>query len=104
MIPLPEARNAAARGAVNTTGERNDHDGNGPDDQSTASAATVAFRDAYAVLVRGKSVRRRLFLSIAAAERTVKRAHARGAFAEMVLVKMVPVDVRHLDCEVSGDE
>ncbi len=79
-------------------------DGGFNHESSVNPSAAEAFRHAYAVLVRGKSVRRHLYLSIAAAERTVKRAHARGAFAEMVLVKMVPVDPRHLDCEVAGDE
>ena len=53
--------------------------------------AVERFRNAYAVLVRGKTVRRHLFLSIAAAERTVKRAHARGDAADLLLVRLVPV-------------
>ena len=49
------------------------------------------FRGAYAVLVRGKSVRRHLYLSLAAAERTVRLARGRGDRADMILVQLVPV-------------
>ena len=59
--------------------------------------AEVFFRDCYAVLVRGKTVRRHLYFNLPAAERAVKRAHARGASAELVLVRLVPVDARFLD-------
>ncbi len=51
----------------------------------------AAFRGAYAVLVRGKTVRRHLYFSLPAAERVVKRAHARGDQADLMLVKLVPV-------------
>lgn len=64
--------------------------------------AAVFFRDCYAVLVRGKSVRRYLYFNLPAAERAVRRAAARGHRAELVLVKLVPVDSRHLDHEEAG--
>lgn len=49
------------------------------------------FRTSYAVLVRGKSVRRHLYFNLPAAERAVRRAEARGDRADMVLVQLVPV-------------
>lgn len=53
--------------------------------------AAAAFQG-YAVLVRGaKSERRHLYLTIAPAERVVRRARARGDLAELVLVRLVPV-------------
>lgn len=66
----------------------------------TTADAAVFFRDAYAVLVRGRSVRRHLYFNLPAAQRTVRRAIERGDRAEMILVKLVPVDARHLDREV----
>lgn len=54
------------------------------------------FRHCYAVLVRGKSVRRHLYFNLPAAERTVKRARGRGDRADLVLVQLVPVDAREL--------
>ncbi len=50
-----------------------------------------------AVLVRGKTTRRHLYFNLPAAERAVQRALARGADADMVLVRLVPVDAHHLD-------
>nr|WP_146177679.1 hypothetical protein [Sphaerisporangium cinnabarinum] len=63
------------------------------------------FRESYAVLVRGKTVRRHLYFNLPAAERAVRRARSRGDRADMVLVKLVPVDARqlHLLQEVSAD-
>lgn len=61
--------------------------------------AAVFFRNCYAVLVRGKSVRRHLYFNLPAAERAAQRATTRGHRAELVLVKLVPVDSRHLDHE-----
>ena len=55
------------------------------------------FRNSYAVLVRGKSVRRHLYFNLPAADRTVKRALERGDKAELILVRLVPVDARQLD-------
>lgn len=49
------------------------------------------FRGCYAVLVRGKTVRRHLYFNLPAAERALRRARARGALAEMVLVRLEPV-------------
>lgn len=68
-------------------------------DHGIAHAAD-AFRNCYAVLVRGKTVRRHLYFSLAAAERAVKRAHDRGDQASLVLVMLVPVDDRKLDREL----
>lgn len=59
--------------------------------------AAVFFRNSYAVLVRGKTVRRHLYFNLPAAERAVKRAANRGDSAELILVRLVPVDARHLD-------
>lgn len=53
--------------------------------------AEAYFRDCYAVLVRGKTVRRHLYFNLPAAERAVRRAEARGDSAAMVLVQLVPV-------------
>lgn len=53
--------------------------------------ATAAFREAFAVLVRGKSLRRHLYLNLPAAERVVRQARARGDLADLVLVRLVPV-------------
>ncbi len=66
------------------------------------SVAASAFRNCFAVLVRGKSVRRHLYFNLPAAERTVKRARERGDRADLVLVQLVPVDARelHLSSEV----
>ena len=55
------------------------------------TVAVVAFTGCYAVLVRGKSVRRHLYLSLPAAERAVRRAPARGDLADLVLVELMPV-------------
>lgn len=63
---------------------------------SPDSAAAVFFRHSYAVLVRGKSVRRHLYFNLPAAERAVKRARERGDRADLVLVQLVPVDAREL--------
>lgn len=49
------------------------------------------FKDAYAVLVIGKASRRHVFFGLPAATKAVDRAHARGAYAELVLVQLVPV-------------
>jgi len=59
--------------------------------------AAAFFRNCYAVLVRGKTVRRHLYFNLPAADRAVKRAQARGAAADMVLVRLVPVDARYLN-------
>ncbi len=69
----------------------------GADHQGTGADAAVFFRGAYAVLVRGRSVRRHLYFNLPGAQRAVERARARGDRADMVLVQLVPVDARHLD-------
>lgn len=63
---------------------------------SADPAALEAFRHSYAVLVRGKSVRRHLYFSLPAAARTVQRAKDCGDRADLVLVKLLPVDGRQL--------
>lgn len=60
--------------------------------QSGASLDPVA---GYAMLLHtghGR-YRRRLFLTLAAAERAVDRARDRGQYAELILVRVVPVGV-----------
>lgn len=90
--------------------KRNDPAGNGVESESDLgggsvpivspdSDAAVFFRHSYAVLVRGKSVRRHLYFNLPAAERTVKRALDRGDRADLVLVQLVPVDTRHLSSD-----
>lgn len=66
-------------------------------DETIVPPAADLFRDSYAVLVRGLTVRRHLYFNLPAAERAVKRAQLRGDSAELVLVRLVPVDSRHLD-------
>ena len=90
MATMGNPRRAGALDGGNrtsTTIPENDDDG----------PAAVFFRDSYAVLVRGKTTRRHLYFNLPAAERAVRRALARGADADMVLVRLVPVDARHLD-------
>ena len=69
----------------------------GAENQDTGSDAGVFFRNSYAVLVRGRTVRRHLYFNLPAAQRAVERARARGDQADMVLVRLVPVDARHLE-------
>lgn len=91
---MPENRNDPAGNGA----ESSDQQGSRPTAiVSPDSDAAVFFRHCYAVLVRGKSVRRHLYLSLSAADRTVQRARERGDRADMVLVQLVPVDARHLD-------
>ena len=45
----------------------------------------------YAVLVWGSSVRTRTYTTLEGAEKAVARARERGDFAEMCLVRLVPV-------------
>jgi hypothetical protein len=69
---------------------------------STADLPDAAehFRGAYAVLVRGKTVRRHLYLNLPAAERAERRARLRGDHADLLLVQLVPVDSRKSGHEV----
>lgn len=70
-----------------------------PDNGHDATPSAEFFRNCYAVLVRGKTVRRHLYFNLPAADRAVRRAHARGDSADLILVRLVPVDGRHLDDE-----
>ncbi len=113
---LGSLTDACSRLVFLLTENRNDPAGNGAESESDQqasgpvaivapdSAPGLAFRNAYGVLVRGKSVRRHLYLSLSAAERTVKRARERGDRADLVLVQLVPVDARelHLSSEVTA--
>lgn len=56
-----------------------------------------SFRGCFAVLVHGKSVRRHLYFNLPAAQNAVKRAHAKGYRAGMILVQLVTVDYRQFD-------
>lgn len=71
----------------------------GAEDHDTGSDAGVFFRNAYAVLVRGRSVRRHVYLNLPGAQRVVERARARGDQADLVLVRLVPVDAPYLDVQ-----
>lgn len=63
----------------------------------TATDARQRLTDCYAVVVAGKTIRKHLYFGLPAAERAVRQAHARGAVAHLVLVRLVPVDHRQLD-------
>lgn len=83
-----KAETPAVRGLENSAAGRVQSD-------STADHIEDAeqfFRESFAVLVRGKTVRRHLYFNLPAADRAVRRARARGDYAEMVLVQLVPVD------------
>ncbi len=95
-------QNAAAPGWATEGGTTNDLTGSGTESTGETPAADF-FRTSYAVLVRGRTVRRHLYFNLPAAERTVKRAEARGDRAELVLVRLVPVDARHLGATIGGD-
>ncbi|GEM_PF-3579927 len=73
------------------------------DPRSDTRTADSFFRNSYAVLVRGKSVRRHLYFNLPAAQRALERAEKRGDRAELVLVRLMPVDARYLE-EVTGVE
>lgn len=61
-------------------------------DGSERTRVVVAkFQDAYAVVVIGKASRRHVFFGLPAAQKAVERAHARGDFADLVLVRLTPV-------------
>jgi hypothetical protein len=53
--------------------------------------AVSRIKDAYAVLVIGKATRRHVLFGLPSAQRAVDRARARGDYAELVLVRLVPV-------------
>ena len=60
-------------------------------DQADVLAAVTGY--ALAVETGNGRYRRRLFLTLAAAENAVRRARERGQYAEVVLVRVVPVGV-----------
>ena len=72
------------------------HPLNADGDKYTRDHADIrAASSGFAVLVEsgeGK-YRRRLFLTLAAAQKAVERAHNNGRFASLVLVRVVPVEV-----------
>lgn len=61
-----------------------------PDIERTREVVS-RFKDAYAVVVIGKAARRHVFFGLPSAQRAVDRARARGDFADLVLVKLIPV-------------
>lgn len=70
----------------------NDSDSTAWTDSSDRARSVVSeVKDAYAVLVVGKAKRRHVFFGLPAAQKAVERAHARGDFADLVLVKLTPV-------------
>jgi hypothetical protein len=90
-IRFPGSERSAAPVLVENEG-RNDQVGTGslpilPSDDE----ASAAFRHGHGVIVYGKSVRRRVYLNLPAAEGALRRAHDRGDEAYMVLVELVPV-------------
>ncbi|MFH5822271.1 hypothetical protein [Georgenia sp. AZ-5] len=93
----PGAQERESRPAGNGTATRNNIAGQATTTlaaiPSTGEDSTAAefFRDSYAVLVRGKTVRRHLYFNLPAAERAMKRAAAQGDRASMVLVRLVPI-------------
>jgi hypothetical protein len=60
-------------------------------DISPSPEGASRFKDAYAVLVVGKVARRHLFFGVPAALKAVERAYVRGDYAELMLVRLVPV-------------
>lgn len=78
------------------TPETGPHNNPAADDHSTPTDAHLfAVASGYAVLVEtGEGrYRRRLFLTLASAERAVNRARDRGKYAYMVLVTLHPTAV-----------
>lgn len=89
---MTDTRHAAAPGRETEGGAQIEAGGPLPIVGGTPSDSddgAAFFRDCFAVLVRGKTVRRHLYLP--AAERAVRRARGRGDVAEMVLVRLVPI-------------
>ena len=93
-----DLRQAAAPGDGGTRGgAENRADGltaripSAPAPVTDDTAAGAFFRNCYAVLVQGRTVRRHLYFNLPAAERAVRRALGRGDCAEMILVQLVPV-------------
>lgn len=86
---MSEMRKATAGNGGAIGGEPSNPNSTATHDSVLAAAA------GYAVLVEtGEGrYRRRLFLTLAAAERAVRRARERGQYAELILVRVVPVGV-----------
>lgn len=57
-------------------------------DPCTLTPAQARFHDAYAVLVIGKAVRRHVYFNLPSAQKAAERARARGADAELILVRL----------------
>ena len=57
-------------------------------------AVADSIRGAFVVVVEapGATCRRRVFLTLSAADRAMQRAHARGCMAHLVLCRLLPVD------------
>ena len=110
MVALLEPRHAAAPGAGTGGGTGGDHQGAGsvpilPPGADIAEGATLptftperaaeVAGGAAAVVVHlyGERHRRRVFLTLAAAERAVRRAEDAGHQAHIVLSRIVPIGV-----------
>ena len=96
MVTLPDLTHGEGRPATNGTALKAPNISRSSISQAAGvrhddDAAEVFFRTSYAVLVRGKSVRRHLYFNLPAAERAVRRAHSRGDRADLLLVELVPV-------------
>lgn len=96
-IRMTARENRPTNEAASEAGELTPSVPHTPDIQTGQTVAAAYFRNCYAVLVRGKSIRRHLYFNLPAADRAVSRALARGDRADLVLVRLVPVDARHLD-------
>lgn len=98
------AENEKSRRLRAAASPESDHAASGSTKSLTVeSVAAAAFRGAYAVLVRTDDrSTRSLFLSLSAAERKADRVRARGGRADLVLLRMVPVDDRELDALAGG--
>lgn len=79
----PAGNEGAATGLVNH--DQYSHD------QADVRAAVTGY--ALAVETGSGRYRRRLFLTLSAAENAVRRARERGQYAEVILVRVVPVEV-----------
>lgn len=78
------------------------HHETGPHENTEAATQSTPRSDAALAAVAGYALavetgngryRRRLFLTLAAAENAVDRARQRGQYAEIILVRVVPVGV-----------
>lgn len=83
----------AKAGPLHETGPRNSTPADLDDTRHQADALAAVTGYALAVETGAGRYRRRLFLTLAAAENAVARARARGQYAEVILVRVVPVGV-----------